>query len=387
MALVVAGCAVLACGCSRVEPLRPRPDAVSDADQEPVPVIDRPVVDMTQTLSAPDVDALTERLLALRERTSAQMAVLLVWTTGEEPIADYSMRVAEAWRGGSAERDDGLLLTLALVDRRMRLEVGYGLEPSIIDSEAQAILDAMREDLRAGDTEGAIAGAIERVARELPRTGGSLLEGGALASPERGIFTGAPITLVALALALATVRARREARRGGRRARGPAWVWGALLGAVALVALLFAWLYADLMGPSSDAALALAGATLALVGPCIWIDGRARDAPSGMARGAVIAVLGALAAVPVMGVVGGVLGSPEAPILVAVAVVVFLVLLPFLIASSGGGSSYSGSSYSGSSGSDASSSYGSSYSSSSSSSSDYSGHGGGFGGGGASSSW
>lgn len=113
-----------------------------------VPEIDRPVTDRVGVYADHEVDDLERRLYDLQERTGVQMAVLVVDSTRPEPIESYSMAVAERWEGGSAERDDGVLFTLAIDDRQNRLELGYGLEPVLSDSEAADILDSIAPLLR-----------------------------------------------------------------------------------------------------------------------------------------------------------------------------------------------------------------------------------------------
>ena len=116
--------------------------------QRPLPAIEQPVTDQVGVFSAADVDELSRRLRDHQRRTGVQMAVLMVDTTGEEPIEDFSLQVAEEWGGGDASRDDGLLFTLAIEDRENRLEVGYGLEEVIPDWYAADSLASIRPELR-----------------------------------------------------------------------------------------------------------------------------------------------------------------------------------------------------------------------------------------------
>ncbi|MDQ3033069.1 MAG: TPM domain-containing protein, partial [Myxococcota bacterium] len=114
------------------------------------PAIERPVTDEAGVLSGEAVAAIESRLHAHRDAGHAQIAVLIVRTTHRVPITDYAMRAAEAWGGGSSARDDGVLFVLAVADRDMRIEVGYGLEEAIPDSAAMRILDALAPPMRAG---------------------------------------------------------------------------------------------------------------------------------------------------------------------------------------------------------------------------------------------
>ena len=132
------------------------------------PVIDRPVVDERGVLSSADTEAVASELVRLRDETGTQMAVLLVGTTGGEPIEDYAMRAAEAWKGGRAGLDNGLLFVLAVDDRRARLEVGYGMEEYLPDDAVRRLLDAQGPLLRQQDYRGALLGVIQGVRVRLP---------------------------------------------------------------------------------------------------------------------------------------------------------------------------------------------------------------------------
>ncbi|MDQ3034411.1 MAG: TPM domain-containing protein [Myxococcota bacterium] len=383
--LGLAASAVLASACAR-EVGSATPALVTPVGVPAPPAIDRPVVDTTHTLSTESIDALSSHLDLLRESTGAQMAVLVVWTTGDEPIEDYSLRVSEAWQGGSEERDDGLLLTLALADRRMRLEVGYGLEARITDAEALTILDRMRDPLRAGDTEGSIALAIDEVARELPRTSTSVFDGGAIGRPAPGLLTGAPFVLAAVLCVLAFLLTSPR-RKDRRLERGLAWPtphrgWAVLAGALLLIAALLSWLYAGLRGPATAEPLAFFGSALALLPVFAGVDRWTRTFSSALSRWAGFAIVVAPAVLFVTGGAGMLLGSEQAAILLIFGFATALAVLGGVSGAAGGGSS---SSRSYASPHRASSSSGASSSSSSSSSS--SGRGGGFGGGGASASW
>ena len=140
---------------------------VAPARAEEPPAITVPVVDLAHVLSGPATDTITAELVALRARTGVQMAVLTVDTTNGVPIDDYALAVFQKWGGGSATRNDGALLVLAVKDRRNRLQLGYGLEPVITDATAAELLVAMRDDLRAGEVGDAIAGLVGAVSARL----------------------------------------------------------------------------------------------------------------------------------------------------------------------------------------------------------------------------
>jgi uncharacterized protein len=123
-----------------------------------VPPLSGRVIDQTGTLSASDVSSLTQTLRDLETRKGSQVAVLIVPTTAPEAIEQYSIRVAEAWKIGRKKIDDGALLVVAKDDRKLRIEVGYGLEGSLTDATASRIIDEIIVPrFRSGDFAGGIS--------------------------------------------------------------------------------------------------------------------------------------------------------------------------------------------------------------------------------------
>lgn len=132
--------------------------------QQPVPALTGRVVDLTATLSAGQHSALESRLADLERRKGSQIVVLIVPGVRPESIEQYSLRVAEAWQPGRQGIDDSVLVVLALDDREVRIEVGYGLEGVIPDATANRIIDEfMVPRFRAGDYAGGLEAAIERL--------------------------------------------------------------------------------------------------------------------------------------------------------------------------------------------------------------------------------
>lgn len=78
---------------------------------------------------------------ALYEKTKTQAAVLIVDTLNGESIESFSMSVAEKWKLGDKEKDNGLLLLIAVQEREIRIEVGYGLEGAIPDGKAGLLME------------------------------------------------------------------------------------------------------------------------------------------------------------------------------------------------------------------------------------------------------
>jgi uncharacterized protein len=109
--------------------------------QQPIPPLTGRVTDPTGTLTATDREALEQKLAAFEARKGSQIVVLMVPTTAPEAIEQYALRVAETWQIGRGEIDDGIVLVIAKDDRRLRIEVGYGLEGAIPDASARRIID------------------------------------------------------------------------------------------------------------------------------------------------------------------------------------------------------------------------------------------------------
>src|SRR6478735_373804 len=114
--------------------------AVARADAAAEPKLAQHVTDRTGTLSAQQIAELEAPLVALEQRKGAQLAILVVASTGEQPIEQYSLAVAEANKLGRAKPDDGLLLLVAKDDRKARIEVGYGLEGAVTDAMSSRII-------------------------------------------------------------------------------------------------------------------------------------------------------------------------------------------------------------------------------------------------------
>jgi uncharacterized protein len=129
-----------------------------------VPPLSGRVVDQTGTLSAGDISSLTQTLKDLETRKGSQVAVLIVPTTAPETIEQYSIRVAEAWKIGRRKIDDGALLVVAKDDRKLRIEVGYGLEGALTDVTASRIIgEIIVPRFRSGDFAGGISAGVDRI--------------------------------------------------------------------------------------------------------------------------------------------------------------------------------------------------------------------------------
>ena len=105
-----------------------------------VPKLTQRVTDLTATLEASQIQVLDTRLAAFEAAKGAQVVVLILPTTQPEGIEQFAIRVADVWKLGRKGVDDGVLLLVAKDDRKLRIEVGYGLEGALTDAAAKRIV-------------------------------------------------------------------------------------------------------------------------------------------------------------------------------------------------------------------------------------------------------
>ncbi|MBK8481047.1 MAG: TPM domain-containing protein [Proteobacteria bacterium] len=187
----------------------------------PVPALAGHVNDRAGLLPAATRARLEAQLSAFEQQTAHQFAVLITDTLQGEAVETYALRVAEAWKLGQARHDNGLLLLIALNDRRMRIEVGYGLEGSIPDLLAARIVrNVLTPAFRARD----FGGGIERaLALLMDAARGLKVEVPAPARARRGPAPGGTLLWLVIALAWGVgslaLGARRQRLLGGRGGR------------------------------------------------------------------------------------------------------------------------------------------------------------------------
>ena len=129
---------------------------------QPIPALTARVTDTTGTLSPATTAHLEQRLAQFERSKGSQVAVLIVATTQPEEIDQYSIRVVEAWRLGRGKVDDGALLLIAKQDRRMRIEVGYGLEGALTDAMSKRIIrDTITPMFKTGAYEAGVTAGVE----------------------------------------------------------------------------------------------------------------------------------------------------------------------------------------------------------------------------------
>jgi uncharacterized protein len=109
--------------------------------QTPIPELwDVRVHDEAHVLSAQKLESLENQLKTFEDSTSNQIAILIISTLGDESLEEYSLHVAEKWKLGTKEKDNGVLLLIAVDDHKMRIETGQGLEGALPDAICSRII-------------------------------------------------------------------------------------------------------------------------------------------------------------------------------------------------------------------------------------------------------
>jgi len=145
--------------------------------QVPIPKFEALVTDLTGTLTAAQQSALDEKLTAFQARKGAQVALLIIPTTEPEDIAQFGPRLAEAWKTGRKDIDDGAILIVAKDDRALRIEVQYGLEGTLTDATSNRIInDTIVPLFKQGDLYAGVNAGLDQMIK--------VIDGEALPAPD-----------------------------------------------------------------------------------------------------------------------------------------------------------------------------------------------------------
>jgi uncharacterized protein len=146
------------------------------ASAKEVPYLSGRIVDEPGMLSTAARTRIESELEAVERQTGDQVVVLIVASLEGEPLETFSVKVAHTWKLGQKGKDNGVLLLVARDDRKMRIEVGYGLEGTITDLASNEIIDGqMRPRFRGGDFDGGVEQSVLAISK--------LLEGQPLPPP------------------------------------------------------------------------------------------------------------------------------------------------------------------------------------------------------------
>ena len=161
-----------------------------------VPPLRAHVNDTAGLLSPAAEQELEQRLTSFEQKTQHQYALLTIDSLEGDSLEDFSIRVVEEWKLGQKGKDDGLLLLVVQRDRKLRIEVGYGLEGDVTDAfSSQVIRKVLTPAMRAGDAESGISRAFDLL---MHKGGGGVMPDGAVAPAKRQKSGSSPFALVAL---------------------------------------------------------------------------------------------------------------------------------------------------------------------------------------------
>jgi uncharacterized protein len=188
------------------------------------------VNDVAHLLAPPSRASLEQRLAQYDKTTGNQIAIAIFPDLGGVPINDFSVGLEEAWKVGRRGKDNGLLLLVAVAERQVRIEVGYGLEGKVTDADAGTIIrDVIAPAFRAGRYGDGLSSAVDEIIRLIgsgplspaatPPSGRTQWISGQ-ASGWLGFFI-LVMAFIGLALIFSWAQARRCPRCGARLELGP----------------------------------------------------------------------------------------------------------------------------------------------------------------------
>jgi uncharacterized protein len=217
-----------------------------------VPPLTSRVTDLTGTLSGGAVARIEAKLADLEAKKGSQLAVLIVPTTQPEEIEQYGIRVEDTWKLGRKGIDDGVYLIVAKNDRRVRIEVSYGLEGALPDAVANRIItETITPHFKIGDYDGGVEAGVNQII--------SVINGEALPAPDKkwerrgGLGNMLPLLLVVVFVGSGVLRAIFGRLFGsvatGGLAGGIVWLLSHVI-PIGVGAGVFAFLFALLTGGS-----------------------------------------------------------------------------------------------------------------------------------------
>jgi uncharacterized protein len=132
------------------------------------PKFDGLVTDAAHVLSADQKTALEAKLEALQQQTKRQLVVATIPDLQGDDIADYGYQLGRAWGVGLKDADNGAILIVAPNEHKVRVEVGYGLEPVLTDAFSSVVIQqAILPRFKAGDMAGGISAGVDALAQQL----------------------------------------------------------------------------------------------------------------------------------------------------------------------------------------------------------------------------
>ncbi|HEV2262517.1 MAG TPA: TPM domain-containing protein [Candidatus Rubrimentiphilum sp.] len=184
------------------------------------------VTDTTNTLSSTTVENLDGELKHYEDVTGHRVIVWIGQTTGDTALEDWTIAAASQWKIGRKGKDDGAILFMFMQDRKIRIEVGYGLEPSLTDADSSRIInETIRPAMRAGNPDAAVQNGVDRMLLTItPSFKDQIGHTVAQPSSESSGSTIGTIIFILIIIAIFTIPLwTMRYRRGGR--FGPGWIF------------------------------------------------------------------------------------------------------------------------------------------------------------------
>jgi uncharacterized protein len=183
-----------------------------------IPDYKGPINDLAGVLSKDEVRQLEAKAIGYRDQTGSEIGVLIVPTLGDQALEDYAHDVFKTWGIGQKGKDNGVLLLVAIAEKKARVEVGYGLEGELTDLESGRLVNQnspMAQFFRAGDYAGGVGAVLDGIVQAI---------GGEYNPPKpKDKAKGAiPVFLpFGLAMLFGLLSMFRRRKSGGRRFGGP----------------------------------------------------------------------------------------------------------------------------------------------------------------------
>lgn len=205
------------------------------AHAQEFPKLTGSVVDAADILSPEQEASITARLASLEQASQRQLVVVTIADLQGYDIADYGFRLGDHWGIGDKERDDGALFIIAPNERKVRIEVGYGLEGVLPDILAGRIIrDGIIPHFKANDYPGGIAVGVDQISKLLqlpPEESRKLIEAAKRDQPDKK-SKGEIIFVLIIIFFFFILPMLRGGRRGRAYAGGmaPVILWGPTIG-------------------------------------------------------------------------------------------------------------------------------------------------------------
>lgn len=193
------------------------------AQTPPIPKLTSPVYDATSTLGADEVAALTSELRRFEDSTSNQIAVVIIPTLGDAEIRDFGIEVLKQNMIGQKGRDNGILLLVALNDKKIAIEVGYGLEGVLPDATCDDIIrNVVRPRFKQGQYFEGLVLAVRSIEQA---THGEYTGTGKKSKKGSGAIAGLLVVFLIIAFFMSMFGRSRQYSINGRGYRSSSW-WG-----------------------------------------------------------------------------------------------------------------------------------------------------------------